>query len=264
MVTLIYRAKTVGPVCNRVAKAAPTSIRFARDHGLVVPEGLIVRWGSVIAADNPALNSADAVQVAKDKIETRRRLGPLAPPTFFKRETIPDPEKMPCVIRPAFHHAGKKFYVCSSKAAVNKAIDRCGALWYASLLIDKAHEYRVFVCQGHVVAVSERFPADAKAVAWNLAMGGRLINVRYKEWPIPVCKAAIAATEKLGLDWCAIDLAVDTGGDLFVFEANTAPGLRNPFTIGQIARTFTWIDQHGTPKPAKGSTWQTLMHPALR
>ena len=269
MATLVYRAESVGPVCKRLCKTVD-GLQFVRDNK-PVPEGLVVRWGSVWPPDGQvrqSLNSAESVAVAKDKIETRKRLGVLAPPTWFRRQDIPDPEQMTVIVRPGKHHAGKRFYVCSSAASLDKAIRKCGASWYASLLIEKAHEYRVFVCQGRIVAVSERFPAEdaigAGKIAWNLAMGGKLINVRYNDWPLPVCKTAISACDKLGLDWGAIDLTVDTGGDVWVFEANTAPGLRNPFTMKQIAKTFVWAGENKSPKPVKGETWQSLMHPALK
>lgn len=262
MVCLVYRAKTVGPVCNRLAKVVD-GLRFVRDSQ-PVPDGLIVRWGSVYPTEQKALNTAEAVALAKDKIASRKKLGNLAPPTYFRREDV----HLPCVIRPRKHFAGKKFFVCRTPDQIDRAIDKCGRLWYATHLVDKAHEYRVFVCQGHIVAVSERFPAadgqGAAKIAWNLAMGGKLINVRYKTWPIPICKAAILAAERLGLDWCAIDLCVDTGGDVWVFEANTAPGLRNPYTMRQIARAFVYAGTHKDPGQSKGSTWQSLMHPALR
>lgn len=263
MVTLVYRAESVGPVCRRVSQAAPEAIKFVRDNESI-PPGLRVRWGSVVPFDGPALNSAESVAVARDKIETRKRLGNLAPPTWFRRQDVPNPARMAVVVRPGKHHAGKRFYVCKTVAALDAAIRRCGRVWYASLLVEKAKEYRIFILQGRVVCVSERFPADVTAIAWNLAMGGRLINVHRKDWPVAVCKATVAAAEKLGLDWCAIDVCVDTGGDCFVFEANTAPGLRNPYTISQIAKALVWADSGGTPKKTEGNTWQSLRHPGLR
>ena len=263
MIYLLYRARTVGPVCARVARGSNV-IQAIRDDQPVPNGGTIVRWGSVWPANGNvrrSINSAEAVAVAQDKIESRRRLGDLAPATFFRKEDLLDTE---LVVRPRKHYAGKLFYVCNTHATVNRAIQRCGKRgWYASELIQKATEYRVFVCQQRIVAVSERFPADnavgKQLIAWNLAVGGTLINVRYKDWPIPVCKAAILAAERLGLDWCAIDAAVDISNNVFVFEGNCAPGLRNPFTIQQIARVFTWIDGHDTGPVNKG-----LIHPALR
>lgn len=260
MVTLLYRAMTVGPVVKRVAAAAPEHIQGLRD-GRKLPDGLIVRWGSIYPGNGPALNSAQAVATARDKSESRALLGDLAPRTWFA-EGDTNPE-FPCIVRPANHHAGGHFYVCHTPEEYGRAIQRCGAGWYASELVNKTHEYRVFVCQGHVICVSERFPASPDAVAWNLAMGGRLINVRYKEWPVSVLQASLTAAQRLNLDWCALDVAVD-GNRIVVFEANTAPGLRNPFTIKQIARVFSWIDGNGSPEPrVKEATWKTLVHPAL-
>jgi hypothetical protein len=95
-------------------------------------------------------------------------------------------------------------------------------------------------------------------------MGGKLINLGYKAWPIPVIQAALQAAKQLQLDWCAIDAATDKAGSVVVFEANTAPGLRNPYTIKQIGKTLAWIDKNGTPKEQKGEKWQRFLHPALR
>ena len=277
MINIIYRAETVGPVCQRVARESNV-IQVIRDNK-PVPSGTIVRWGSVWPADGNvrrSINSAEAVAVAQDKIESRKRLGDLSPATFFRKQDLPNPsnfelpahlEQLPLIIRPQKHHAGKRFFVCKTQLAVKQALRKC-PVWYATTLVDKASEYRVFVCQGRIVAVSERFPAPnavgASRIAWNLALGGRLINVRYSDWPVPVCKASILAAERLGLDWCAIDIAVDVSGNVFVFEANTAPGLRNPFTIQQIAKVFSWINEHDTPIPSERDRWQNLRHPALQ
>jgi glutathione synthase/RimK-type ligase-like ATP-grasp enzyme len=114
--------------------------------------------------------------------------------------------------------------------------------------------------------VSERFPAHPEDIAWNLARGGRLINVVYDNWDPAICRGAIEATKRLGLDWAAIDIALDDNDNVVVFEANTAPGLRNPYTIKQIAKTFSWIGRHSTEYIERHLTAWTnnLLHPALR
>lgn len=265
MVTIVYRADGVGPVCRRVCKGQE-DLQFVRDDA-VIPDGLVVRWGSVVPGDFPALNSAEAVALAKDKIATREALGDLAPTTWVRTEDIPADTTV--VIRPRKHFGGNRFFVCSTPLDIRRAIRSCGRNgWYASELIDKAREFRVFVCQGRVVAVSERFPAEnadgVAKIAWNLATGGRLINVRYREWPTNICNAAVSAAAKVGLDWSAIDAAVDKSGKPWIFEANTAPGLRNKFTINQIARVLVWAGSNPAPKKGKGETWQGLIHPALK
>jgi hypothetical protein len=163
------------------------------------------------------------------------------------------------------HFGGHRFFVCRTPKQAIYAIKRCGK-WYASALVDKQSEFRVFVCQGYVVAISQRFPANESAIAWNLEMGGKLINVRYKEWPLKAANAAILAAKKLGLDWAAIDVAIDKAGKPVVFEANTAPGLRNPYTLSHIAKTLVWTDSHPYPKPIGKDvkSWRSLIHPALK
>ena len=228
-----------------------------------VPERqVIVRWGSRWeGAADAVINSTEAVSIARDKRESRRILSGICPTTWTLRGQI----QVPCVIRPRRHHAANKFFVCRTQADIDLAIRRCGPGWYASQLIEKAHEYRVFVLQGRVVCVSERFPADASAVAWNLAAGGRLINVKRKSWPIAACNASILAARRVGLDWTAVDVVTDRDGRALVLEVNTAPGLKNPYTMEQIAWALGSVAETPTlpALPASAADWQTLIHPSL-
>ena len=228
-----------------------------------VPEHqIVVRWGSRWEGRADAvINSAEAVSIARDKRESRRILSGICPTTWTLRGQI----QVPCVIRPRRHHAANKFFVCRTAADIDLAIRRCGPGWYASQLIDKDHEYRVFVLQGRVVCVSERFPADSSAVAWNLAAGGRLINVKRKSWPIVACNASILAARRVGLDWTAVDVVTDASGRALVLEVNTAPGLKNPYTMEQIAWALGSVAETPTlpALTASAADWQTLIHPSL-
>lgn len=265
-ICLLYRAETVGPVCQRVAKSAPQGAIKVVKEGDPLPNNtkLLVRWGSAshIHGDGVIINSSDAVLQARDKRHSRELLGDLAPKTWFEKAQIPLGASV--VIRPRQHHAGNKFFVCRGSEQVRQAILKCRRGWYASELVDKAREFRVFVLQGRVICVSERFPANNTAIAWNLARGGRLINAKFKTWPIEVCKASIEACKRLGLDWGAIDVALDKKGKCYVFEANTAPGLRNPYTLKQIAKALVWTESNPAPKEVKGDSWKALLHPALK
>lgn len=269
-IALLYSADSVGPVCKRLSEGAvgnglqPFSVVSDEQQ---IPNGtkLIIRWGSrreaPIGNNLNAINTAASVANARDKRKSRQLLGDLAPKTWYVKQDV----KFPCVVRPKRHHAGNKFFVCHNQIELAKAIKICKLGWYASELINKATEYRVFVLHGRIVAVSQRFPASPTAIAWNLAQGGKLINVKHKSWPLNVCKAAIDATKLVGLDWSAMDLAVDQSGKVVVFEANTAPGLRNPYTISCIGKAFTWAGNNGLPKPVTNLTkWQSFVHPALK
>lgn len=268
MLALLYAADSVGPVCKRLSDAA---VKNGLDKFLVigdhqtVPAGVttVVRWGSrrMVVPNGLIINSAEAINNARDKRKSRQLLGDLAPKTWYVKEHV----KFPCVVRPRRHHAGLKFFVCHNMVQLSKAVKLCKLGWYASELVNKAREYRVFVLHGRVVGMSQRFPANAQAVAWNLAQGGKLINVKFKSWPLAVCAAAIEATKRVGLDWSAMDLAVDQAGKAVVFEANTAPGLRNPYTLSSISKAFSWADKHSTlPKPGNGTKWQGYVHPSLK
>lgn len=227
----------------------------------------LVRWKSVVPTPEPSviqqINTATAVGVVDNKTSARSVLGELGPRTVFRVEDV----VLPCIIRPAHHHGGSKFFVCTTPLGVRRAIRRCRSEWYASEIIDKAHEYRVFVLQNRVVAVSERFPSvEYPHIAWNLNHGGRLTNVRYSDWPYVACNAAIAGAHRLGLDWGAMDVVVDQAGRAYVLEGNTAPGLRNPYTMKSIAKCLRWTDAHPNHPLTlrQGDSWKTLRHPGLR
>lgn len=259
VVNLVYHSSNVGPVCQRVVAAAPDKLRACCDKK-DLPKGTILRWGSTVVLDAAKeINSAASVILAKDKGASREALSDLAPETWFTQREI----SLPCVIRPMNHHAAKKFFVCHDTRSMDKAIRLCGTGWYASALVEKAREWRVFVLHNHVVAVSERFPANPSDIAWNLAVGGRLINSRKEEWRPQDLLVALEAAKRLGLDWAAIDLAVDKSDTPYVFEANTAPGLRNPYTISRIAKGLRWSDTHPVPERTGDKTWKHLIHPAL-
>ena len=264
MLTLVYHADAVGPICRHLAALSP-SINTVKDTDYSGNSDTILRWGSHrfdLDADIE-LNTTEAVSLARDKGLSRTYLCHvhLAPETWFDRHDI----HYPCVIRPRRHHAGIKLYVCHNHIEARDARRRCGPGWYASELVDKVKEYRVFVFQGRIVAVSERFPAHEGITAWNLEQGGRLINVNYRNWPIEVCASAIKAAFKLDLDWTAVDVAIARDGAVKVFECNTAPGLRNPYTMSKIAQSFAWAAENIPPEMREEfKTFKQLRHPAIR
>ena len=229
---------------------------------------VLIRWGSQWRGDaDITINTARSVSIARNKKQSRQFLTGLCPTTWYVRGAI----QVPCVIRPRRHHAARRFFVCYTMADVPRAIARCGLGWYASELIDKANEYRVFVLQGRVIRISEKLPPTvgeaANDVAWNLANGGHSRTLKRKAWPLAVAVAAIQATQRVGLDWSAVDVAVDRSGRVVVFEANTAPGLTNQNTIEQIAWAFASVVEHPTLPPlylTAVGTWKDLIHPSLR
>lgn len=240
MTALLYHSRSVGVCCRRVKEAAEQTdkLLLAHDTDALPTDGLVIRWDSRSPdqAGVTYVNTEAAVRLSRNKRLSREALAELAPATWFCKEDI----QFPCVIRPRRHRAGKKFYVCTTAGDYfHRALIACKRGWYTSELVNKAKEYRVFILKGKVICCSERIPKDDQVIAWNLAMGNRLINLPRRELPAAVKTASIEAMKRLGLDWGAVDICISTEGKPLVFEVNTAPGLRNPYTIKKIARAFS-------------------------
>src|SRR3990167_2286950 len=222
MITLLYHARTNGFVCDRIARASEGEIVAVCDKTLSrtkVP-GTLIRWDSCVELDaDKTINTAAAVKMSRDKRESRVLLQGLCPETWLEEEDL----QYPCIIRPKRHHAAVKFYVCHNVVAARKAIRRC-RVWYASPIIPKTFEYRVFVFQDHVVKIIRRYPADPTQIAWNAAEGGLAKRILRTSWPISAAKICIEAGRRFGLDWYAADVIGDAE-NAYVLELNTAPGL---------------------------------------
>ncbi len=143
--------------------------------------------------------------------------------------------------------------------------------WYASDLIDKSAEYRVYVVNGKVATVAEKTPDDPSAVAWNVAQGGRFDVVRWGDWPLEVCRVAIESFKLSGLDFGGVDVMVDREGRAYMIEINSAPSLPLLSCGGVsyrqkcMAKCFAYIAEHGNDllESTAYSNWRDVIHPAI-
>jgi len=270
MVTILYRGTSVGYICKKIAATNPTKIRAVHEsnfHHTNYVDGTLVRWDSKMPLHAAkTINSYVAVQLSRDKRASRIELAGLCPQTVV---TTPQLATLtyPALIRPRRHHAALGFHVCANTAQAAKVVKRLGAgRWYASPVIKKTKEFRVFVFQGRCIQVARRYCDDPNQIAWNIAVGGKTVRVKRESWPLEAIKSAILATEKLGLDYAAIDVIIDTQGKPYVLEANTAPGLEREETIKKLGQLFIWSETHEVP--AKINWTSTLniklvRHPAM-
>jgi hypothetical protein len=270
-VAYILRRRKLGRTsCRKVSEFSETGIRKYRSdrfRPMEHPTNYVFRWGCTEpVGPGIVINQTEAIHRVNDKRGFRLLMNEtgLCPKTWTQATV--NEITLPCVIRPPRHHQGRHLFVCNSHNDIAYATQRCGADWYASPLINKVAEFRIFIVQGRCVCVAKKFPANPGDVAWNVARGGRFENVNWDQWPLKAVRIGIEAFTLSGLDFGGVDVMVDAAGDCFVLEINSAPSLTSPYRQKCFARAFDYIVRHGKDhiplKPEKGD-WKKFIHPAI-
>jgi len=239
-----------------------------------VPEDtdLLFRWGctsNVPVLGVSIVNTAAAIHLVSDKVTFRKKLDEsgLCPPTFVSGERIPDDTLAAgMVVRPRHHSRGRNLFFVHDRLELSQAVAKCGEGWYASPYIKKIAEYRVFVVQGRAVAVANKIPNDAMAIAWNVAQGGAFENVRWKDWPLKAVRIAIEGFNLSGLDFGGVDVMIDGEGAVYILEINSAPSLTSDYRQTCMAKAFDWIVEHGKvkiPLSKELGGYRKFIHPAV-
>jgi glutathione synthase/RimK-type ligase-like ATP-grasp enzyme len=251
--------------CQLIASHSTTGIRVHRNDRTAPEGGIVFRWGTTSNVRNAEkiVNKPDAIHLGSAKAAFRAKLqaAELCPKTWFTREGI----TFPCIVRPAVHSQGRNLFVCRTENELISAINLCGTGWYATTLVDKSSEYRVYVAQGRVIGVGRKRPANENSIAWNMAQGGSCKNVRFDEWPLRVVKCGLEALKISGLDFAGVDVIVDREEKAYVLEINSAPTLANYRAQG-FAKVFDYMVEHGVeaiPLVERLGGWRKFIHPAL-
>lgn len=269
---LIRRRKLGRTSVRKIAEYSSEGILGFRNDKLASPRDsdYIFRWGCTSnVGEGTVVNTAEAIHFVSDKIGFRRAIGELGPVAW----TVETDVRYPCVVRPGIHHQGRFLYVANNLEELRSAIVKCkqykrnhDRTWYASPLINKNAEYRVFIVQGRCVCVAKKHPGNPDQVAWNVAQGGRFDNVRFDEWPLKAVKVSIQAFLKSGLDFGGVDIMTDAEGNCFVLEINAAPSLTSPYRQQCFAKAMDYIVRHGKstiPLQAEKGGWKKFVHPAI-
>lgn len=274
---LIVRRRRLGRTsCHGIAnKMQHQSVVWRTDQLYNAPPGrvdYVFRWGC--SANLPergatVINTARAIHQVNYKLGFRRVLeeAELCPATIFDLNS-PSPG-WPCIIRPSNHAQGRHLYLCNNRDEFMRAVFNCtdhGLGWYASELINKVAEYRVFVAQGRAVCVAQKTPGNPEDVAWNVARGGRFDNVRWDSWPLKAVKYAIKAFNLSELDFGGVDVMVDGEGNCYVLEINSAPSLTSEYRQTCMAKVFDYIIDNGRdriPLIEERGGYRKFIHPAI-
>lgn len=280
MAVILRRRKLGRTSCNEIARLSQTGIVAVRNDK-PFPDGhdVVIRWGTTsnVPAGMTVVNEAKAIHWVADKATSRKLMADegLSPRTWLSGQDFlvdtqqrwPGPFCEPVIVRPSAHAQGRNIDLCTTYDELQIALDQYGeGGYYISEFIDKVAEYRVFVVSGRVACVAKKTPADEKAIAWNVAQGGRFDNVRWGEWPIEACLVAIKAFNMSGLDFGGVDVMVDADGKAYVLEINSAPSLTSPYRQECMAKCFDYIVENGTMMIGiqdAGLTWRDYIHPAI-
>lgn len=280
MKAIVLRRRKLGRTSAREVS------RFAQEKGFNLSEyrndkafpqeiDTVFRWGTTSNIPykvGSVVNEAAAIHYVADKKASRMAFAEkgLAPKSWADIKDVPQEavEQLHkgLVVRRATHHQGKYLHLCKTFAELVEACRKYPEGYYISEFVDKVEEYRVFFAQGRVVWVAKKTPADEKAVAWNVAKGGRFDNVRFDEWPLKAIRVSREAFLMSNLDFGGVDVMVDAEGNAFVLEINSAPSQTSPYRQECTSKAFCYIMQNGK-KPLevteqKGG-WRKFIHPAI-
>jgi len=249
--------------CSLIASHSTKGLKVIRNDGRIPAADYVFKWGTTttVREAGTVVNSSEAIHEASNKTGFRRKLGELAPKTWFVAAEV----RFPAIVRPAAHSQGRNLYVVRNPEELLRAVEACGAGWYASELIDKTAEYRIYAAQGRAIGVGRKMPRDEQTIAWNMAQGGTCKNVRWDEWPLRVVKASLEAFKLTGLDFGAVDVIVDREEKPYILEVNSAPTLAN-HRAQTFAKTFDYIVEHGKeplPLVDRRGGYKKFIHPAV-
>lgn len=235
----------------------------------------VIRWGCTTAySGGKTLNKATAIKAAYNKGLTREALykAGLSMPTFTNvlDTLLYFGENWPVagvLVRPIHHSRSVGMHVCKTPKALAEAVMAVGGEFYASKIIDKAKEFRVFVAKGRVVWVLEKHPKSTGELSWGCVEEGEFDYVGWSNWPIGVCKKAIQSLDIPKLDFGAVDVIVEKGtGEIYVLEINTAPYL-SKYYAKTVGKAFKYIMEHPdepTDLPSGTLNWKNIIHPSLK
>lgn len=126
-------------------------------------------------------------------------------------------------------------------------------------VIPIAYEFRQHIWNGKAIRVGRKvqtgptirvMPVRSRLNGWTIDYGFKPeedLQKRIRE----ISKAAVAACGYLG---GAVDLALDTAGELWVLEINTAPALRDEHTLGAYVKGITmWATGAKPSKKVQGT-----------
>ena len=274
-IALLRRKGYARATVNTLAEKSENIVAWRNDKRKPRNISKVFRWGCTTSQNPfgvPVINKAESIIDASDKSKFRVLINEdnLCPPTFWNRGTAHEANLYPYVVRPANHEAGSNFYYAEDYEQLTRAIRAIRAQshnrYYISQYIPKTREFRVFVAQGRILCVAEKFVEDIESLIWNVSAGGRFENVSWDNWPLKAVRYAREAFLKTSLDFAAIDVIQDAAGNPYVLEANTSPALPQDYRQDCMVKWLDWVDDKPLDRieviEARGG-YRKFIHPCI-
>lgn len=278
---MILRRRKLGRTsCKEIAARSKTGITVVRNDAQLPTVDVVFRWGTTSNVPKKdgqlILNSAASIHWCANKKQGRldmQEFGVPVPETWsvgdFRNLRIAggdvEAQDGKFVLRRAQHAQGKDLWHGSAADIIRAIRDHNVHDGYVSRMVDKVAEFRVYVVNGKVVAVAQKTPGNPDDVAWNVARGGRFDNVKWGQWNLKACQAAILAALVSKTDFCGVDVMVDKDGNPFVLEVNSAPSMTSDYRQSVFAKAFDYIVNNGNDymESPKNKSWRDFAHPAI-
>jgi len=224
----IVRARLSNVTGKALAAALEARCKRVRPHKC----SAVVYWGAKQQGESvPALNCNSKINPANkgDAAALLVKAG-VPTPKLLERNYI---QEWPVVVRTAQHQGGSGFWLCRDYVQIHNAMRDGGKHIYQFISIKD--EWRVHVFRDRVIRCSKKSPLDgANMIVRSYNNGWRFTGKFVSQSPEDMKKVARLAVKALGLDFGAVDMALDTGGKWWVLEVNSAPGLE-----GKTLRAYT-------------------------
>lgn len=253
-----------------------TILRSDKPQPEFTEDDVVLRWGCTAPLSNNLLilNKSAAIHKVNNKTTFRQHLQEkhpkIVPKTWYDSED--NSITYPCILRHKIHAQGKHLWFCTDQEQLGDADEAHANKYhtddfYISEYIPKVKEYRVCFIQGRVAWVAEKIPKEPDAIAWNVAQGSKFINVRWKDWPLPVLETALIAHNESGLYLSGVDVMVDKDNTPYVLEVNSAPSHTSPYRQLSTTKCIGWSIKNNIytalPLNTEYNKYMKYIHPGL-
>lgn len=269
---LLVRNGVGNPTANLIAERSATGLIVVNKDTDKIPEDVnyAFRWATTsnLPRESKVVNKASSIHLVYNKPLMRKsmRRFDLCPITFMSfdeiynvKDYIPE-HHYPIIVRPKHHQRGDKFHRAYNFASVDILTNNFKGEGiediYYTVWVEVEEEVRVVVSSGRVVWCCKNDNANRR---WD--------NIKWGSWNLLAVEKALAAMKLSGLDFGAVDVLVDSSGNVYVTEINSGPEILGDYQPTKMAQAFDYIVENGRGDipivEDEENGWRKFIHPVV-